>query len=183
MIMPRWLRIVLAASLVFVAPLAFAQDEGAGDEEGAAAEEEGLFGGGAEEADLENIDEILAQDEEVLSGYQYYTYDPGTRRDPFRSLVERVATKEGFVAEERPEGIPGLLIDEVEIEGIFITESGPVAQIKATSDETSYLLRPGDELWDGDVISITLEDVTFKQTVNDPTALKPFREVVKRLNP
>ena len=38
-------------------------------------------------------------------------------------------------------------------------------------------------LKDGDVIRITRHEVVFKQIVNDPTALKPFREVVKKLSP
>ena len=36
---------------------------------------------------------------------------------------------------------------------------------------------------DGDVVNITLNEVVFRQNVQDPTALKPFREVVKALNP
>ena len=83
----------------------------------------------------------------------------------------------------RPEGVPGLLIDEIELEGVFMTPEGPVAQIQAASDETSYLLRPNDQLWDGDVIRISLNEITFKQSIDDPTALKPFREVTKKLNP
>jgi len=33
------------------------------------------------------------------------------------------------------------------------------------------------------VVSINHNEVVFKQVVQDPTALKPFREVVKSLNP
>lgn len=132
---------------------------------------------------LSELDQLLAEDEEVLSGYEAAaTYDPGTRRDPFRSLVQRV-TQNRFVDADRPEGIAGLLIDEIEIEGIFITKEGPVAQVQASSDQTSHLLRPGDQLWDGNVVDITLNEIIFKQVINDPGALKPFREVVKRLNP
>jgi len=128
-----------------------------------------------------NIDELLEQDEEVLSRPGTYSYDPGVRRDPFRSLLQRrdVTSAQG----ERPEGIAGLLIDELELQGIWITEEGPVAQVMSASQDTSILLRPGDQLWDGDVVEIALGQVTFKQTINDPTALKPFREVVKQLNP
>ena len=84
---------------------------------------------------------------------------------------------------ERPEGPAGLMIDEIVVEGVFELADGPVAQVQSAREETSYLLRPGDQLWDGDVVSIDLEQVVFKQTVKDPTALRPFREVVKRLNP
>ena len=66
---------------------------------------------------------------------------------------------------------------------MFVLPEGPIVQIQSLGQETSYLLRPGDQLWDGDVVSISFEEVIFKQSVNDPTALKPFREVVKRLEP
>ncbi|NJL29213.1 MAG: hypothetical protein HC897_15690 [Thermoanaerobaculia bacterium] len=127
------------------------------------------------------IDDLIEQDQEVLSRPGTYSYDPGARRDPFRSLVRR-RDLEAPVG-ERPEGIAGLLIDELEVQGIFVTEDGPVAQVMSASQPTSLLLRPGDRLWDGDVVSISLREVIFKQTINDPTALKPFREVVKQLNP
>jgi len=133
-------------------------------------------------ADFGAVDDLLALDEEVLSDPSTYSYDPGARRDPFRSLLSR-RTQRPEVEQERPEGPAGLLIDEIEVEGIFVLPEGPVAQIQSSSSETSFLLRPGDQLWDGDVVRIDLDSIVFKQTVNDPTALKPFREVVKRLNP
>ena len=143
---------------------------------------------GAEDDDFRSdldfgaVDDLLAADEEVLSAPDTYTYDPGARRDPFRSLLRR-RNKNDEVREERPEGKPGLLIDEIDLQGIFVLQDGPVAQVEAANSDTSYLLSPGDELWDGDVVRITLDEVIFKQSVRDPTALKPFREVVKRLNP
>ena len=136
---------------------------------------------GGEAIDFGAVDDLLAMDEEVLSTPDAYTYDPGARRDPFRSLLRKRTKDDG--QRERPDGIPGLLIAELRIEGIFILDNGPVAQVKSASERTSFLLRPGDELWDGDVVRITLDEVVFKQSVNDPTALKPFREVIKRLNP
>ncbi|MEM1202784.1 MAG: hypothetical protein AAGN66_06100 [Acidobacteriota bacterium] len=134
-----------------------------------------------EAIDFGSVDDLLATDEEVLSDPTLYTYDPGARRDPFRSLLKRRENKEQI--EERPDGPAGLLIDELEVEGLFVLDGSPVAQVQSSSQQTSFLLRPGDQLWDGDVVRITLEEIVFKQSVNDPTALKPFREVVKRLNP
>jgi hypothetical protein len=32
-------------------------------------------------------------------------------------------------------------------------------------------------------VSITQNEVVYKQIVNDPTVIKPFREVVKKLSP
>jgi hypothetical protein len=132
------------------------------------------------EEDLSSIDQILEGEEEVLSGGGY-SYDPGNRRDPFKSLLTKPDRLE--LRGPRPEGIPGLLIDEVDLTGIFKTKKGFVAQVKAANQNKSYLLRAGDQLYDGDVVEIRPNEVVFKQIVQDPTALKPFREVVKTLGP
>ena len=84
-------------------------------------------------------------------------------------------------AGSRPDGIPGLLIDEIELKGITRTPRGYVAHVSPHGVRQSYLLKEGDQLFDGDVISINRQEVVFKQVVQDPTASKPFREVVKRL--
>jgi hypothetical protein len=127
-----------------------------------------------------SLDDLLEDDEFVLSGGGY-TYDPAGRRDPFKSLL--VARQGTIMRGPRPEGIPGLLIDELSLTGIFITPTGPVAQVQSTQGEKSHLLHEGDQLYDGDVVSIGAKEMAFKQIVDDPTAVKPFREVVKKLNP
>jgi len=127
-----------------------------------------------------DIDEILEGEEEVLSGGSF-SYDPGNRRDPFKSLL--AAPDRPEFRGPRPEGVPGLLIDEIDLTGIFRTSKGFVAQVVAANQKKSYLLKEGDQLYDGDVVSINRNEVVFKQIVQDPTALKPFREVVKSLNP
>lgn len=138
-------------------------------------------GAGAEtEAATTSVDDILAGEEEVLAGTTY-SYDPGSRRDPFRSLLAAKDKSERKGA--LPEGIPGLLIEEIDLTGIFRTSRGFVAQVLASNKEKSYLIREGDQLYDGDVVSITQQEVVFKQIVNDPTVIKPFREVVKKLSP
>ena len=126
------------------------------------------------------IDEILQGEEAVLQGISY-TYDPGNRRDPFKSL--EVAQNRPEIKGPLPEGIAGLLIDEIDLSGIFRTSRGFIAQVSAPNKNRSYLLRQGDQLYDGDVVRITQNEVVFKQIVNDPTVIKPFREVVKKLSP
>lgn len=135
------------------------------------------------EIDASLVDELLERDEQVLNDPGVYNYDPGTRRDPFKSLLKTKTERDVPRAEDRPEGVAGLLIDELRIQGIFLLDSGPVAQVLSSASETSFLVRQGDQLWDGDVLRISLDEIVFKQTVNDPTALKPFREVVKKLSP
>ncbi|MEM7583915.1 MAG: hypothetical protein AAF560_11080 [Acidobacteriota bacterium] len=166
----RWLRLSCVLALAMLAMPVWAQDE-----EFVPEEEQEV----SEAPDFSAIDDMLKLDEEVLSDPTTYSYDPGARRDPFTSLFQaRVAARR---SEKRPDGPAGLLIDEIAVEGVFVLDDGPVVQVQSASQETSFLLRVGDQLWDGDVIRITLDEVVFKQSVDDPTALKPFREVVKKL--
>jgi len=127
-----------------------------------------------------DIDQILEGEEEALAG-SGFSYDPGNRRDPFKSLLVEQQARD--FRGPRPEGIPGLLIDELDLTGIWRTGKGFVAQISATNQKKTYLLKEGDQLYDGDVVSINKKEIVFKQIVQDPTALKPYREVVKSLNP
>lgn len=136
------------------------------------------------EAEGAMIDDLLSGGEEALDTGD--VYDPGSRRDPFRSLLRVTEPKrdEG----PRPEGVPGLLIDEVSVTGVWQTKSGPVAQVQSSDNPVSYLLKPGDQLFDGEVLSIRSTrgegaEVVFRQVVQDPDAPRPFREVTKRLNP
>ncbi|HTO75565.1 MAG TPA: hypothetical protein VMQ61_05765 [Thermoanaerobaculia bacterium] len=120
---------------------------------------------------------LLEQEESALSG-RSYTYDPAGRRDPFRSLLVR---PEQRAAGSRPPGIAGIAVDDIVLQGIWKTQAGYLAQIRGT-DNKSYLLRPGDLLWDGEVTKIGPNEVTFRQNLNDPQSVKPFRDVTKQLN-
>ena len=120
---------------------------------------------------------LIEQEESALSG-RVYSYDPAGRRDPFRSLLLR--SDKGGVG-HRPPGIAGIAIDDVILQGIWKTRSGYVAQIRGT-DNKSHLLRAGDQLYDGEVLRIAPNEVTFRQNLNDPQSVKPFRDITKQLN-
>ena len=134
-------------------------------------------------ADGLGIDEILQGEEEILAGESGdgYSYDPAGRRDPFVSLLLRTQVQQ--LNQPRPPGVPGLLIDEIDIKGIFALNERMFAQVQTADKEKSYLIQEGDQLYDGEVVSIASNEVVFKQVVNDPSVIKPFREVVKKLNP
>jgi hypothetical protein len=169
---PFLLLAVALAAIVFAAPPAGAQATAAPAADAAATP--------AAPESTTSVDDILAGEEDVLAGTTY-SYDPGSRRDPFRSLLaaKNKTERKGAL----PEGIPGLLIEEIDLTGIFRTARGFVAQVLASNKEKSYLIREGDQLYDGDVVSITQQEVVFKQIVSDPTVIKPFREVIKKLSP
>jgi len=108
-----------------------------------------------------------------------YRYDPQGRRDPFQSLVgPRPTLQPG----QRPPGVPGFLIDEMKLQGIFKTKQGLVAMITGP-DNKGHLIRVGDKVLDGEVIRITTSGLVFRQEVNDPTRIERYREVVKDLVP
>ena len=108
-----------------------------------------------------------------------YRYDPQGRRDPFRSLIGPTPKLEPG---QRPAGVPGFLIDEMKLQGVFKTRAGLTAMINGP-DNKGYLIKVGDKVLDGEVIRITPTSVVFRQEVNDPTRIERFREVVKDLSP
>jgi hypothetical protein len=120
---------------------------------------------------------LIEQDESAMSG-RSYSYDPAGRRDPIRSLLVREQSRGGL---QRPPGIAGISIDDLVVHGIWKTRAGYVAQIRAT-DNKSYLVRAGDLLYDGEVTRVGPNEVSFRQNLNDPQSVKPFREVTKQLN-
>lgn len=105
-----------------------------------------------------------------------YTYEVGGRRDPFRSLLIRNpgGPREGV------QGLAGMLVDELELQGTIKTKAGWVAMMRG-ADNKSYLVRKGATVFDGEVTDVTASEVTFRQNVNDPASPKPFRDVVKTL--
>jgi Tfp pilus assembly protein PilP len=110
-----------------------------------------------------------------------YSYEPEERRDPFLSLVNRggdarPAADRGV----RPDGLPGILVDEVVVRGILQTKGGWIAMIGLPSGRT-HTVRPGDRLMDGNVRTITAQAVVLMQEVNDPLSLEKQREVRKFL--
>ena len=121
------------------------------------------------------IEEIL----EEPTTTDTYRYDPQGRRDPFRSLIGPTPKLEPG---QRPAGVPGFLIDEMKLQGIFKTRAGLTAMINGP-DNKGYTIKVGDKVLDGEVIRITPTSVVFRQEVNDPTRIERYREVVKDLSP
>jgi Tfp pilus assembly protein PilP len=110
-----------------------------------------------------------------------FSYAIEARRDPFVSLINRgTETKPSPSKVARPEGIAGVLVDEVAVRGIVQTRGAWVAMIAAPNGRT-YTVRPGDRLMDGNVHTITGESVVLTQEVKDPLSLAKRREVSKPL--
>ena len=160
--------LVLAVSLVLVTG-AFAEDPPAAAPAPEAAKTP---------QDTETINRIMQDNEAMLSG-RGFTYDPAGRRDPFRSLVDAMNS---IGKGPRPRGIAGMLISEVDLVGIVQKGKSHIAFFNG-SDNKGYFMKVGDTLYDGKIIRIDRNTgtVVFRQDINDPRSIKPYRDVSKRL--
>ena len=113
-----------------------------------------------------------------LAQPEVYSYDPRGRRDPFVSLLNRGADL-GPVG-ERPTGLAGLTVNDVSLRGIILSEGTYIAVLQAPDTKT-YVVRDGNRLYDGSVLTVSEDAVIFLQEVNDPLSLVKEREVRKGL--
>lgn len=127
------------------------------------------------------VETILREQEEALTGTRF-SYNPGDRRDPFRNIYD---VKEADRDRDRLAGPVGMLITEMDLIGIAKDRvNGDVAMFVG-SDNKGYFMRVGDKLYDGTIIGVDAESgvVTFRQKVDDPRRIKPYRDIEKRLEP
>jgi len=134
-----------------------------------------------QEYQKKTVEDILQKQEALLRG-QRFSYDPGGRRDPFRSLYEEVKP---LNKGPRPKGVAGMLVAEIDLVGIVKDKGDGNMAFFTGSDNKGYFLRVGDRVYDGTLIAIDSRTgaVTFRQQIDDPRVIKPYRDVVKTLVP
>jgi len=132
-----------------------------------------------EEVDVSRIDEILRGDQQAQQD-DFFSYDPAGRRDPFRSLLDGLDAPDEEGGAVRPPGLPGMLIEELRLEGIIETPGGILAFVLGR-DNLSYIIRPGTKLYNGEVNDILSDRVIFRQQADDPKQMRPYEEVVRVL--
>ncbi len=170
----------LALTATLTVP-AFPQEDAAEPtppQEGEAAEGEAAEGEGGGNA----VDRILREQEDLMSGMPF-SYQPAGRRDPFAPLVTSTGKPPGDKC--TGEGIQCMSVNELDLSGIVRDPvQGDVALVIG-SDNKGYFLRAGDEVYDGTVISVDSRQgvVMFRQRIDDPRRIKPYRDVPKRLVP
>ena len=108
-----------------------------------------------------------------------FVYNPEGRRDPFWNLLQGKSVKEN---REAIEGIAGLMIDELELEGIVFAQGSFKALLKGP-DTRPYIVGIGDKVYDGEVIAMTRNSVTFKKSLSIALAGQKDRIIIKTLNP
>jgi len=134
-----------------------------------------------EQSDKPPAAEALSEEEQeaasILPGE--FIYNPEGRRDPFWNLLQGKSVKEN---REFIEGIAGLIIDELELEGIVITKGTYIAQLKGP-DSIPYFVKVGDKVYDGEVIAIDRNSISFRKSLTIAMVGQKERVIVKTLNP
>jgi Tfp pilus assembly protein PilP len=110
-----------------------------------------------------------------------FTYNPEGRRDPFVNLLRRgTGVDLQAAAGPRPSGLKGLGTGEVTLKGTMASQGAYVAILQG-SDSRTYVVHPGEKLFDGTVRTITADSMVILQQVNDPLSKETQREVRKVL--
>ena len=78
--------------------------------------------------------------------------------------------------------MPGLLVSEVTLKGVFKSKGGYIALVQSPDNRT-YIVKAGDKVFDGSVKAISADALVFAQDVNDPLSLVKQREVRKAIRP
>ncbi len=108
-----------------------------------------------------------------------FVYNPEGRRDPFWNLLQGKSVKEN---REAIEGIAGLMIDELELEGIVFAQGSFKALLKGP-DTRPYIVSIGDKVYDGEVVAMDRNSVSFKKSLTLALAGQKERILIKTLNP
>ncbi len=121
------------------------------------------------------------EDNLLLEGESLYRHQ--AERDPFTPLV-RSGGARGPEVKVRP-GTTGLARFTVEaciLEAVLKSGSGVVAWFQGP-DSKPYKVAVGERFADGVVLDVSYDsgEVTIQQELTDPTAIKPFRNLVLRI--
>jgi Tfp pilus assembly protein PilP len=110
-----------------------------------------------------------------------FTYTPEGRRDPFVDLLRRgTGVDLAAISGPRPTGLKGLGTGEVTLKGTMASKGAYVGILQG-SDSRTYVVHPGEKLFDGTVRTITADSMVILQQVNDPLSKETQREVRKVL--
>jgi len=109
-----------------------------------------------------------------------FVYRPDGRRDPFKNLLQG---GDKPLNREALEGIAGLTISELSLEGIMGIEKGEFKAFLKGPKNHPYDVSVGDKVYDGEVVEITDNSIVFKQILTVALGGTKERKVVKWLNP
>ncbi|MCX6578780.1 MAG: pilus assembly protein PilP [Candidatus Aminicenantes bacterium] len=130
------------------------------------------------DANLEST-ESMDEDSEMGTDTGEFVYRPKGRRDPFWDLLMGKSTK---VKKEAKEGIAGLEIEQLELEGI-VNRNGKYIALFKGPDSKPYDVQIGQSVYDGEIIEINANSVVFKKILTIALGGTKEKTVIKWLNP
>jgi type II secretory pathway component PulC len=104
--------------------------------------------------------------------------NPG-KRDKFLSPIAAAAMR--GPAAGCSTGKHCLVVDQIALKGIVQTNEGNIAMVENAA-KRSYYLHENDALFDGSVVKITGDSVTFRQESTDILGRPVSKEVVKKVS-
>jgi Tfp pilus assembly protein PilP len=122
------------------------------------------------------------EDEVVLDKAEAgeYVYRPRGRRDPFWDLLRG---RDAEIRKRQKEGIAGLEIEQLELEGIVFKDGKYIALFKGPDNKFPYDVGVGQSVYDGEIIKIDANRVVFKQILTIALGGTKEKTVTKYLNP
>lgn len=109
-----------------------------------------------------------------------YVYRPRGRRDPFWDLLRG---RDAEIRQRQKEGIAGLEIEQLELEGIVFKDGKYIALFKGPDNKMPYDVGVGQSVYDGEIIKIDANRVVFKQILTIALGGTKEKTVTKYLNP
>lgn len=122
---------------------------------------------------------ILPDEDFVSEDEAGYVYKPAGRRDPFWDLMRGKNAIKKIVPIE---GIKGLEIEQLDLEGILLKGGEYIALLKGP-DGKPYDVKVGQSVYDGEIIKIDAGSVIFKKILAISLGGTKEKTIVKRLNP
>lgn len=119
------------------------------------------------------------EDSETGADTGEFVYRPGGRRDPFWDLL---MGKSSNIRREAKEGIEGLEIEQLELEGI-VNRSGKYIALFKGPDGKPYDVQVGQSVYDGEIIEINVNSVVFKKILTIALGGTKEKTIVKWLHP
>jgi hypothetical protein len=97
------------------------------------------------------------------------------------SLVDAAREEAG----PRPPGVAGMSVDDLDLTGVVRKPGGEAVAYVTGSDGKGYFLLVADTIYKAVVLSIDADagTITFRQRVDDPRSIKPYRDRLLRLMP
>lgn len=100
------------------------------------------------------------------------------KRDPFISPVR----EGGPAGPDCSVGKKCLAIDTILLRGIVRAPSGAIAVVESSTRRITYFLRENDPVFNGYVVKITADTVTFRENVVDRFGKQSTRDIPKRVS-